>query len=149
MQSHAYKAACEGLQLQTTEFACPLLVPLIEEAWIDHPVTRDVLRIYLTEALQLGSPGAVLLGCTHYPLIAVAIESMLRSLGSQAVVIDSAESTAMAVSAALSPAITTSEAPRPATFECSVTDSVEKFKRLGSFFLGRPIPEVHHLDLGG
>ena len=149
VQSHAYKRACEALDLQTAEFACPLLVPLIEEAWIDHSVTRDVLRIYLSEALQLGSPSAVLLGCTHYPLVAVATESILRSLGSQAVVIDSAESTAMAVSAALSPAITTSEPPRPATFECSVTDSVEKFKRLGSIFLGRPIPEVHHLDLGG
>jgi len=37
----------------------------------------------------------------------------------------------------------------PASFECFATDSVEKFQRLGSHFLGQPIPKVELLDLGG
>jgi glutamate racemase len=149
VQAHAYRTACAGLGLRATEFACPLLVPLVEEGWTNHAVTRDVLNIYLSEALAKCAPQAVLLGCTHYPLIATAIEQTLRRLGCEAQVIDSAEATARAASDAL---LGTSHDPRehaPATFECFATDSVEKFQRLGSLFLGRMIEHVHHLDLGG
>jgi glutamate racemase len=149
VQSHAYRRACTALGLRVTEAACPLLVPLVEEGWTDHPVTREVLRIYLSEALAISAPQAVLLGCTHYPLIADAIRQTLRTLGSRAIVIDSAEATAAAASEALLPQIHASEDPPSATFECFATDSVEKFQRLGSFFLRRPIEHVHHLDLGG
>jgi glutamate racemase len=145
VQSHAYRAACVALGLPATEVACPLLVPLVEEGWIDHPVTREVLRIYLSEALARCSPRAVLLGCTHYPLIAAAIEAALRALGSEARVIDSAEATAEAASVALRGC----EGAGAATFECFATDSVEKFQRLGGLFLRQPIAEVQHLDLGG
>ena len=97
VQSHAYEVHCAAHGLRATEKACPLLVPLVEEGWIDHAVTREVLRIYLTEALAVCSPEAVLLGCTHYPLIAGAIEATLRELGSEAEVIDSANATALAI----------------------------------------------------
>jgi glutamate racemase len=147
VQSHAYALSCEAHQLHATEKACPLLVPLVEEGWVDHSVTRDVLRIYLTEALALGAPQAVLLGCTHYPLIASEITAMLRTLNSQAEVIDSAEATAAEVARVVNaPASTITT---PATFECFATDSIEKFQRLGSHFLGQPIPRVELLDLGG
>jgi glutamate racemase len=148
-QSHAYREACAAVGLRATEVACPLLVPLVEEGWTDHPVTREVLRIYLSEALAKCAPQAVLLGCTHYPLIAGAIEQTLRELGSEAVVIDSAESTAQAASAALASTVEANTPESAATFECFATDSVEKFQRLGSLFLRRPIEHVHHLDLGG
>ena len=62
-------------------------------------------------------------------------------------VIDSADATAQAV-AALLPAATTAAVTSPAC-EFYATDSVEKFQRLGSVFLGRPLKEVHLLDLGG
>jgi glutamate racemase len=148
VDSHAYLQACGRRDLIATEKACPLLVPLVEEGWTDHPVTREVLRIYLAEALKACDPAAVLLGCTHYPLIAPAIEATLRELGSHAVVIDSAMATAQAVAAALhlSPQADSTQA---ATFECFATDSVEKFQRLGSHFLGQTIPQVQLLDLGG
>ncbi len=148
VQSHAYHAACAAIGLHAVEVACPLLVPLVEEGWTDHDVTREVLRIYLSEALTKCTPQAVLLGCTHYPLIANEIEKTLRTLGSNAVVIDSAEATADAAAAALG--VAQSNAPSPAaSFECFATDSVEKFQRLGSLFLRQPIAHVHHLDLGG
>jgi glutamate racemase len=149
VQSHAYDTACAARGLRVTEAACPLLVPLVEEGWIDHPVTREVLRIYLSEALQNCSPEAVLLGCTHYPLIAKAIAQTLEDLGSEATVIDSAEATAAAASFALTSPRHPSEAFIPATFECFATDSVEKFQRLGSLFLQQPISQVQLLDLGG
>ncbi len=146
VQSHAYRDTCATLGLHATEMPCPLLVPLVEEGWTDHPVTREVLRLYLTEAFSATNPSTVLLGCTHYPLIAPAIAQTLYDLGSQATVVDSAEATAEAVRQSLGklPPDAT-----PATFDCFATDSVEKFARLGSHFLGRPIPRVHPLDLGG
>ncbi|CAN5606414.1 glutamate racemase [soil metagenome] len=150
VQSHAYLAACTRHNLKATEKACPLLVPLVEEGWIDHPVTRDVLRIYLAEALATCTPTAVLLGCTHYPLLAGPIEQMLKELNSAATIIDSAEATAQAAATvAKSLAQPHSVTTAPATFACYATDSVEKFARLGSHFLGQPIPQVHAIDLGG
>jgi glutamate racemase len=148
VQSQAYRAACDALGLHATELATPLLVPLVEEGWTDHPVTDEVLRIYLTDALAECNPQAVLLGCTHYPLIAPAIERTLRSLGSNALIIDSAEATAAAAASQLEPGTLNLE-PAPATFTCYATDSTEKFQRLGGHFLGQQIPQVHLLDLGG
>jgi glutamate racemase len=147
VHSHAYRMHCAAHGLNAIEKACPLLVPLVEEGWIEHPVTRDVLRIYLQQALAACSPEAVLLGCTHYPLIAPAIEAMLRELGSQAAVIDSAKATALAVQSGLELSQEASNAP--ASFECFATDSVEKFELLGSRFLGRPVEGVQLVDLDG
>ena len=148
VQSHAYRDACGHLGVRAIEKACPLLVPLVEEGWTEHPVTRDVLSIYLGEALQQCSPQAVLLGCTHYPLIARAIESVLRQLGCEATIINSAEATAHTVAKRLNHLAPSAFDP-PATFECFTTDSPDKFARLGSHFLGRPIDSVKLLDLGG
>ena len=161
VESHAYRDHCLRAGLRPTEKACPLLVPLIEEGWIDHPITREVLRIYLAEALEMCSPQLVILGCTHYPLIAPLVEETLHELGCEATVVDSAEVTAHAVAAQvrnddkpekerviLSGAEDLLSSPA-ATFACYATDSVEKFRRLGSHFLGQPIPQVELLDLGG
>jgi glutamate racemase len=149
--SHAYYRACHALGLRTVEKACPLLVPLVEEGWIDHPVTREVIRIYLSEAIGDGSPNVVLLGCTHYPLIKDAIAASLREMGFSIRVIDSALSTAFEIARALGYSVGSHwrDQVSGATFECFATDSVEKFQRLGSRFLGQEIPGVELLDLGG
>jgi glutamate racemase len=148
VSSHAYNHACHALGLRAVEKACPLLVPLVEEGWIDHPVTREVIRIYLQEALDTCSPEVVILGCTHYPLIAPLVSQTLKELGSSAEVVDSARATAFVVSQALSSPQPSTSTPA-ATFECYATDSTEKFAHLGTQFLGQPIPKVELLDLGG
>lgn len=153
-QSHAYTQALTGLGLRATEKACPLLVPLVEEGWIDHPVTAEVLRIYLLEALaQAPDASVLLLGCTHYPLLKSLIETTLHNLHHPMHIIDSAEATAQTVAHAVANSVaahrpTTTSTAEP-TCEFYATDSVEKFQRLGSQFLGRTLPEVHLIDLGG
>lgn len=149
VQSHAYRAACAEVGLRAVEKACPLLVPLVEEGWTEHPVTDEVLRIYLREALAESSPSAVVLGCTHYPLIAPQIERTLRGLGSNAEIVDSARATAHAVARELSARRAFPAGTQSAEFECFATDSVEKFQRLGSLFLQQQIARVQLLDLGG
>lgn len=146
VQSGAYARELRALGLEVTEKACPLLVPLVEEGWTDHPVTAEVLRIYLTEALaEAPDAGTLVLGCTHYPLLKPLIERTLVTLGHPLHIIDAAQATAQATLALLPPGNST-EAP---TCSFYATDSVEKFQRLGSHFLGQPVDQVNLLDLGG
>jgi len=152
-QSGAYTRTLNSLGLRATEKACPLLVPLVEEGWLDQSahasVTLDVLRIYLLEALeQAPDANVLLLGCTHYPLLKPLIETTLKNLHHPMRVIDSAEATARAV-AALAPAPDSSTAPSSPDCIFYATDSIEKFQRLGSAFLRQPVPSVQLVDLGG
>ena len=170
VRSHAYAAACHAQGLRAIEKACPLLVPLVEEGWTDHPVTAQVIDIYFNElraeaAAQGLKPDTLVLGCTHYPLLRPLIERAVRP---GVKVIDSAEAAAQAAvellngrAAAGCPIQSESatadsdwvggiSSPEPPTeIRCFATDSVEKFERLGSRFLGRPVGHVELIDLGG
>jgi glutamate racemase len=152
VHSHAYAAACRAHGLNVLEKACPLLVPLVEEGWTDHPVTADVVDIYLNElraeAAEQGlQPDTLVLGCTHYPLLRTVIERAVRP---GVKVIDSAESAAQAVARLFSGRVALAAGdPRQTQVRCFATDSVEKFERLGSRFLERPVGKVELIDLGG
>ena len=83
VQSHAYSAACQAQGLRALEKACPLLVPLVEEGWIDHNVTGQVIRIYLDELLAEAAekglrPDARLLPVTHIPQLSFAASPPTR-----------------------------------------------------------------------
>jgi len=152
VQSQAYTAACRVQGLRALEKACPLLVPLVEEGWTDHPVTEEVIDIYLNElraeAWARGlNPDTLVLGCTHYPLLRPLIERAVRP---GVKVIDSAEATAQVAAQIFNGhALGQPPANEPAEIRCYATDSVEKFEKLGSRFLGRPVGKVELLDLGG
>jgi glutamate racemase len=148
--SHAYLKALEARGVQTKEKACPILVPLVEEGWIDHPVTKEVAQIYLKEAFadEFKAADVLLLGCTHYPLI----QPVLRSVAPKHVkIVDSADATADAVGRLLRraplPPTPEPERRRLPRLKYFATDSAEKFRRLGAQFLGQPIDDVRHVDL--
>lgn len=61
------------------EQACPLLVPLIEEGWIHHPILEQAIQEYISPYLKKFKSGVALLGCTHYPWISEAFEKALPS----------------------------------------------------------------------
>lgn len=149
VSSHAYLKALEVRGLRAREKACPLLVPLVEEGWIEHAVTEQVAGIYLDEAFDDGFHDAdvLVLGCTHYPLL----KPLLRRVAPAHVsIVDSAESTARAVAAEverLVPSQAGEERRRVPRLRFFATDSVEKFRRLGQRFLGHPIEDVQHVDL--
>jgi glutamate racemase len=150
VQSHAYAAACRARGLRALEKACPLLVPLVEEGWTTHPVTAEVIRIYLEElnaeaARQGLNPDTLVLGCTHYPLLRPLIE---RAVPAGMRVIDSAEAAAEAA-LRLFGQLHPESLPPAGRVRCFATDSVDKFERLGSSFLGRPTGKVELVDLGG
>jgi glutamate racemase len=104
-------------------------------------VTEQVAHIYLDEIFKDGARGAdvLMLGCTHYPLLS----PLLRRVAPPDVqIVDSAECTARQVAEQIGKVD-----PREGTLRCFATDSVEKFRRLGSRFLGRPIEEVELIDI--
>jgi glutamate racemase len=150
VSSHAYLKALEARGVQAKEKACPLLVPLVEEGWIDHPVTEEVAQIYLKEAFtdEFKSADVLLLGCTHYPLI----QPVLRRVAPKHVkIVDSADATADAVGRLLRraplPSTPETERRRLPRLKYFATDSAEKFRRLGAQFLGQPIDDVRHVNL--
>jgi glutamate racemase len=150
VSSHAYRKALEARGLHAREKACPLLVPLVEEGWIEHPVTEQVTRIYLGEAFGDGFQDAdtMVLGCTHYPLLKPLVQ---RVTPDHVSIVDSAESTACAVATRLNqllpPTETSPERRALPRLKFFATDSTEKFRRLGARFLGREIDDVQHVDL--
>ena len=153
VESHAYARACQARGLRGYEKACPLLVPLVEEGWTSDSsdardsVTLQVLRIYLEEAFaEASNTRALLLGCTHYPLLRPGIEQTVAQMGYAVPVIDSADATARTVAQMLA---NQTVATGAATCEFFATDSIAKFARLGSRFLGLPIDRVDLVDLGG
>jgi glutamate racemase len=166
--SHAYQRELAALEIESHEKACPLLVPLVEEGWVDHPVTEQVAKIYLGEAFSGGfqSADVLLLGCTHYPLLKKVLH---RAVPRDVALVDSAESTALAVwnlvnfgnenadadageltrdlgrnVKALNP-----RSDRDPELKFFVTDSVDKFRRLGKSFLGQEIKDITHVDIEG
>jgi glutamate racemase len=150
VSSHAYRKALEAVGLRAREKACPLLVPLVEEGWVEHPVTEEVARIYLAEAFADGfhDADALVLGCTHYPLLKPLLH---RVAPLHVSIVDSAESTAREVAARLqellAPAEIQEERRALPRIKFFATDSVEKFRRLGQRFLEHTIEDVQHVDL--
>jgi glutamate racemase len=154
VESHAYTAACAERKLRAIEKACPLLVPLVEEGWIESPVTAEVLRIYMAELMEQArgaglDADTLVLGCTHYPLLRAQIE---KAVPATLRVIDSAEATAEQVARMLgagSRELGAGGQEPGASVRFFATDSVTKFRALGSRFLGRSIEDVRLVDLGG
>jgi glutamate racemase len=150
ISSHAYRRALEARGVAVREKACPLFVPLVEEGWVEHPVTEQVARIYLAEAFSDDANDAdvLVLGCTHYPLI----KPLLRRVAPEHVtIVDSAESTALDVARQLQIAPPSSPAGNELRgvpqLKFFATDSAEKFRRMGTRFLGLPVEDVLHVDL--
>jgi glutamate racemase len=147
--SHAYRDALAKLKVESHEKACPLLVPLVEEGWTGHAVTDEIARTYLAEAFADGfsSSDVLLLGCTHYPLLKPVLQ---RVVPKGVTLVDSAESTAHAVAKILKSGgesahpRSQSKSPKIKFF---VTDSAQKFQRLGKLFLGQPMSDVIHVEL--
>jgi glutamate racemase len=152
VSSHAYRRALEVRGVAVREKACPLFVPLVEEGWAEHPVTEQVARIYLSEAFSGDASDAdvLVLGCTHYPLL----RPLLRRVAPEHVaIVDSAESTAQEVACqvytriSMFPVQTGTARSGNAQLKFFATDSPEKFRRMGTRFLGLPVEDVVHVDL--
>ncbi|BBD07351.1 glutamate racemase [Desulfovibrio ferrophilus] len=134
----AYQDAIHELcpQMQVTSLACPLFVALAEEGWTDGPIVEGVAARYLDPLYAKppeDRPDVIVLGCTHFPVLAPAIAHVA---GHGVVVIDSAATTAQEVSECL----VDDGLNHPRTGSGSVrflaTDDPQRFARVAATFLG-------------
>ncbi len=145
VRSEAYQRALTAAQpsVQVESVACTLFVPLAEEGWGDHPVTEQIAEHYLRAVLD-HRPEAMILGCTHYPLLLPALE---RVVGPAVQLVDSASSVARAV-VELEDWPRHPDAQRTGDIILQLTDASDRFRRISTAILGESPEQLTlvHLD---
>ncbi|MFP3939067.1 MAG: glutamate racemase [Thermoanaerobaculia bacterium] len=128
VRSDAYAAAVRRMRpgIEVLSRACPLFVPLVEEGWTDDDVAEAVARRYL-EPLLAARIDTLVLGCTHYPLLAPVLS---RIAGPGVTLVDSASSVAERVARDLAAAGLAAPDGSAGTLHAFVTDTAERFAEL-------------------
>ncbi len=142
--SDAYGRAVRALdpRREVLHTACPLFVPLAEEGWTENEVARAAADRYLAPVRASGVH-VVVLGCTHYPLLKATIAAALLP---ETTLVDSAESAARALEAAL-PAAARRGGGSAGETHVLVTDASERLARIAGRFLGREAARLELVDL--
>ncbi len=145
VRSHAYQHALAlrqpGLILHATP--APLLVPLVEEDWLDHPSTEAALHSYLDPMLDRGID-TLLLACTHYPLLVPVLQKFLPD-GVR--IVDSATTCAEHVKVELGKLELFAEEEKPGKLEIHLTDLSDQFEDLARRFLARSPGRIMRVSL--
>lgn len=132
--------------IHVVQAACPLFVALAEEGWTEGEVPRLAADRYVGTLVAHERVDTLVLGCTHFPLLAQAIAG---AAGPNVTLVDSAETTAQDVAAALNACglLNPGGGPRPVRF--LATDAPDRFARVGAAFLGQPIAvaDVELIDI--
>ena len=134
IRSGAYQRALLAAQASFVVIAqaCPLFAPLVEEGWLQGEVPTLVARHYLQPAMEAGVD-TVVLGCTHYPLLAPTLAAVL---GPEVRLVDSAMATARHVARLLRAQALSAQAPKAVEHACFVTDEPGRFAQQAERFLG-------------
>ena len=119
--------------------ACALFVPLVEEGWLDHEVTRLTAQDYL-KPLLAEQIDTLVLGCTHYPLLKPLLHKIA---GKKVALVDSAEAMAEQVARMLAEKKMANPGPDQPRYDFHVTDVPLRFQTIGERFLGRTLNNVH------
>jgi glutamate racemase len=141
VRSEAYSRAISEIIPEAEVFsrACPLFVPLVEEGWLEHPATRQIVHEYLDPYLALDIDTLVL-GCTHYPLLKEMISEVL---GARVALVDSADAIASYLRSLL-PAEYDGQA---GTDKFYVSDNEDKFARIAGRILGTEPSQLQRVRL--
>lgn len=154
VSSNAYAAAitraCE--KADVLQSACPLFVPLAEEGWTHEAETFAIAAKHLA-AMRDFHPDALVLGCTHYPILRDVIQ---QTVGADVMLIDSGEATAQEVEALLiAKDMTNPQSVSGDRTLCDdldhfyVTDAAERFARVAERFLGVPPSKLEAIEVYG
>ena len=116
-------------------------MPLVEEGWLDHEVTRMVANEYLAE-LKSADLDSLILGCTHYPIVRPIFQ---RVFGRGVTLVFSADETAREVAETLARKGFENDPAREGTYRFLTTGDPELFRSLGERFLQLPLGEVEQV----
>jgi glutamate racemase len=144
----AYQHAILNLRPDARVFAraCPMLVTLAEDGWVDGDVPEAIASSYLGAFLHgRESIDTLLLGCTHFPILR---DVLARVVGPGVTLVDSAETTAQQVATVIERTAGTRLDP-PAARVLLATDDRHRFARVGRYFLGEAlaVDDIELIDL--
>ena len=122
--------------------ACPLFVPLVEEGWLEDPITVEVAKRYMSE-LQAYDIDTLVLGCTHYPLIRHIIGSIV---GDKVALVNPAFETARSLKEVLRNNGLESMVPA-GEHKFFVSDGAEKFKKFANTILPCEVVETKDVNI--
>lgn len=141
--------ASESSRAEVFSYAAPLLVPLVEEGWLDGEVPNLACRRYL-EPFAAHAIDALVLGCTHYPLLEDVLRTEAeRVVGKNVAIVDSARATAVELAQFLADRELSTERQEPGKLRILVTDRPARFSEVASRFLGVDVDalDVTQVDL--
>lgn len=145
VNSNAYARAVHAHNPETRILsqATPLLVPLVEEGWLDNDITRLTVREYLKPILA-DNVDTLILGCTHFPLL----KPLIKQEATQLELVDSSITTAEATAQALTTANLLNDNLHAPDYRFYVSDIPLRFQTIGERFLGRSLEQIEMLRLG-
>ncbi len=123
---------------------CPLFVPLAEEGWINEPATRLIAEKYL-EPINKANVDTLILGCTHYPLLAEIIQEVVSS---DIKLVDSAQAMAKETEKLLINFELRNIQKRKGELKLFVSDLPARFEIVANRFLGEKVSNVEKIQLG-
>uniref|UniRef100_A0A832DHQ7 Glutamate racemase n=1 Tax=Ignavibacterium album TaxID=591197 RepID=A0A832DHQ7_9BACT len=145
ISNKAYSKAIKEIdsEIEVYEKACPLFVPLAEEGWTHHKATYEIAEEYLKE-LREKSIDTLVLGCTHYPILADVIQDVI---GKNVKLIDSGIASSEVVRSELHRIGLETNSAIPGNASFYVSDLPTTFKEVAELFLGKQINEVIKVDV--
>lgn len=144
VRSGAYEKSIKKTDKDITVVSksCPLFVPLAEEGWVDNEVALLTAEAYLREFIK-SKVDTLILGCTHYPLFK---ETIKKVVGPDIALVDSGEEAAKELKKLLEEK-RACKSEGPSNRQFYVTDTPERFLRLGKRFLSEEIGGVDHVNI--
>ncbi len=130
-------------KINITTVAAPLLVPLVEEGWIEKNVTRTILKEYILP-FKKAKIDTLILGCTHYPILK---QFFREEFESRVNLIDASQETALYLKRLLSEKSLINNSTHCPNYKFYVSDDPHKFSVSAQMFLGETIGPVKHLVL--
>jgi glutamate racemase len=147
VKSNAYTRAIHAIDnnIEVIGLACPLFVPLVEEGWTEGHITALIAGEYLSR-IQGKGIDTVVLGCTHYPLLKNVITEVM---GEHVRLIDSAVEISYEIRKTLEALGMKREQQGNSLRKFFVTDSPERFLKVGERFLGQKLEHIDTIEVGG
>ena len=147
VRSGVYTKVIQGIdpQIRVIEKACPLFVPLVEEGFKEHEVTREIIEYYL-ESLRATDIDAMILGCTHYPLLRSRIREYM---GKEIQIVNPAYETAIDLKTLLEDQDMANKGSDPAgsRYEFYVSDTADKFRQFANTVMPFDVPETNVVNI--
>ena len=147
VQSGMYTKVIQSMNpsVQVLEKACPLFVPLVEEGFKEHRVTQEIIDYYL-DSMKKTDIDAMILGCTHYPLLRSKIRAYM---GEKIQIVNPAYETAMDVQKLLEERDMENDGSgdKASQYEFFVSDAAEKFRCFANTVMPFDVPETNVVNI--